>query len=184
MVPIMPLRLSIITILLLLLAATVGAAEDPIQEQVVSIISDIDSYVSWPASKAGDNGNPFFVALLGKSPLATRVRKLNRTKLPDGRKIRVRIVRGDLLPSNAHIVINSLTDEKRVAKFLKKLAGTGTLTISTGDIDVGTILHLSVVDVDGKQTVMTTLDAKLAAEEKLKIKSKLKKLTVAADGNS
>jgi hypothetical protein len=180
----MPLRLSIITILLLSSAAALGAAEDPIYEQVVSIISDIDSYVSWPPSKAGDNGNPLFVAVLGKSPMATRVKKLNRKKLPDGRKIRVRIVRGDLLPSNAHIVINSLTDEKLVKKYLKKLAGTSTLTISTGDIDVGTILHLSVVEVDGTQKVRTTLDLKLAADEKLKIKSKLKKLTVAADDKS
>lgn len=180
----MPLRLSIITILLLSSAAALGAAEDPIHEQVVSIISDIDSYVSWPASKAGDNGDPFFVALLGKSPLATRVRKLNRTKLPDGRKIRVRIVRGDLLPSNAHIVINSLTDEKLVAKFFKKLVGTSTLTISTGDIDLGSILHLSVAEVDGKQELRTTLNAKMAADEKLEIKSKLKKLIVPADDNS
>lgn len=184
MAPIMTLRLFVITIPLLLLATALGAAEDPIQEQVVSIISDIDSYVSWPESKAGDNGDPFFVAVLGKSPLATRVRELNRTKLPDGRKIRVRIVRGDLLPSNAHIVINSLADEKMAAKFLKKLVGTSTLTISTGDIHLSTILHLSIADVDGKQEVRTTLNAKMAADEKLEIKSKLKKLTVAIDGNS
>lgn len=185
MVPIMILRLFVTTILLLpLFAAIGGAAEDPIQEQVISLISEIDSYISWPESKAGDNGNPFFVAVLGKSALATRVKELNRTKLPDGRKIRVRIVRGDLLPSNAHIVINVLDDEKMVAKFLKKLVGTSTLTISTGDINVGTILHLSIADVDGKKTVRTTLDAKQAAAEGLEIKSKLKKLTVALDDNS
>ena len=123
------------------------------------------------------------MAVLGHSPLATRVKKLNRTKLPDGRKIRVRVVRGDLLPSNAHVVINSLTDQKQVTKFLKKLAGTSTLTISTGDIDVGTTLHLDVVDKDGKTSVRTTLNSKLAADEGLKIKSKLKKLA-AGDGDS
>lgn len=180
----MALRLTIILTLLLLLAGSLGAAEDPIQEQVVLIISDIDSYVSWPAAKASDNGKPFFIALLGKSPLATRVKELNRTKLPDGRKIRVRIVRGDLLPSNAHIVINSLTDEKLASKYLKKLAGTNTLTISTGEIDVSTILHLYIVDIDGKPEVKTSLDSKLAADEKLEIKAKLKKLTIAADDNS
>jgi hypothetical protein len=180
----MTLRLTIITILMILFAGSLSAAEDPIQEQVVSMISDIGDYVSWPAAKASDNGKPFFIALLGKSPLATRVKELNRTKLPDGRKIRVRIVRGDLLPSNAHIVINSLTDEKQASKYLKKLAGTSTLTISTGEIDISTILHLYIVDIDGKQEVKTTLDLKLAADEELEIKSKLKKLTIADDGNS
>ncbi|MDH3890206.1 MAG: YfiR family protein [candidate division Zixibacteria bacterium] len=180
----MTLRLSIFTILLLALAATLSAVEDPIQEQMVSIISDIDNYVSWPAAKASDNGKPFFVAILGKSELATRVKELNRTKLPDGRKIRVRIVAGDLLPSNAHIVINSLTDEKQVRKYLKKLAGTSTLTISTGDIDVETILHMDVVDKGGKQEVRTTLNAKQAADEGLKIKSKLEKMAVGTDDNS
>lgn len=181
----MILRLSVFIPLFLLVTATVaGETKDPVQEQVVSIISDIDSYVSWPAAKAGKNGEPLFVAVLGKSPLATRVKELNHTKLPDGRKIRVRIVGGDLLPSNAHIVINTLTDEKLATKFFKKLVGTSTLTIGTGDIELNTILHLSVVDVEGKQEVRKTLNAKLAADEKLEIKSKLKKLTVTADGDS
>jgi hypothetical protein len=176
LVPIMTLRLSVFTILFMAAAVTVlGETKDPIQEQVVSIISNIDNYVSWPAAKA-DSSKPFFVAVLGESALATRVKELNRTKLPDGRKIRVRIVRGNLLPANAHIVINSLSDEKLVAKLLKKLVGTGTLTVSTGDTDVASMLHLVMADVDGKQKVRMTLNTEMAADEHLEIKSEFKKL--------
>ena len=173
----MILRFSVFIALLLLAPATIlGEAKDPIQEQIVSIISDIDSYVSWPAAKAAENEKPFFVAMLGKSPLATKVKELNRTKLPDGRKIRVRFVSGDLLPANAHIVINSLTDEKLVKEYLKKLVGTSTLTIGIGDVGVGTVLHMDIVEKDGKSELRTTLDSIMASNEGLEIKSKLKKL--------
>jgi hypothetical protein len=177
MVLIMIMRFSVFIALLLLAPATIlGEAKDPLQEQIVTIISDIDSYVSWPAVKAAENGKPFFVALLGKSPLATKVEELNRTKLPDGRIIRVRFVQGDLLPANAHIVINSLTDEKLVKEYHKKLVGTSTLTIGIGDVDLGTVLHMDIVEKDGKSEVRTTLDSIMASDEGLEIKSKLKKL--------
>jgi len=171
------LRLTTLLALLTLMASTTRGAEqpDPINEHIASLITDIDSYVSWPAAKAVEN-EPFFVAVLGESSLAAWIKELNRKELPDGRKIKVRMVRRDLLPSNAHIVLVAAADDEFDARTLEKLKGTGTLTITIGDVNLPTILRVDTVETAGKVEVRTTLDMQLAADEKLDIKKKLENL--------
>ena len=168
---------------LLTLAASTACPEsktDPVNEQIAALIADIDSYVKWPDAKTNLD-KPFFVAMLGKSSLTARMQELNRTKLPDGRKIKVRFVQAELLPSNAHILVVAAADDTLNAHRLEKLKGTGTLTVTAGAIDLPIILRVDQVEAGGKSEVRMSLDLKLAAAENLKVTQKLKKLAVTAD---
>ncbi len=175
-------RIITFSVLLTLAASTAypGRKADPVNEQIASLIADIDSYVKWPDAKT-DMDKPFFVAMFGKSSLTARMKELNRTKLPDGRKIKVRFVRADLLPSNAHILVVAAADDKLSTQQLEKLKGTGTLTISPTAIDLPIILRVDQVVVGGKTEVRMRLDLKLAAEEHLEVTQKLKKLAITTD---
>ena len=175
-------RIITFLVLLTLAASTAypGRKADPVNEQIASLIADIDSYVKWPDAKT-DMDKPFFVAMLGKSSLTARMKELNRTKLPDGRKIKVRFVQAELLPSNAHILVVAAADDTLSTRQLEKLKGTGTLTITAGAIDLPTILRVDQVETNGKTEVRMRLDLKLAAEEQLEVTQKLKKLAVTAD---
>ena len=175
-------RIITFLVLLTLAASTAypGRKADPVNEQIASLIADIDSYVKWPDAKT-DMDKPFFVAMLGKSSLTARMKELNRTKLPDGRKIKVRFVQAELLPSNAHILVVAAADDTLSTRQLEKLKGTGTLTITAGAIDLPTILRVDQVETSGKTEVRMRLDLKLAAEEQLEVTQKLKKLAVTAD---
>jgi hypothetical protein len=168
----------VLSALLALTASEVHADEpvDPVIERIASMIADIDGYVVWPEAKAAEN-KPFFVAVLGDSPLAKRIKKLNRTKLSDGRRIKVRLVQPDLLPSNAHIILITPAAELD-ASLLKKLKGTATLTITSGHADLPTVIHVDKVKSSEELEVRTTIDIQLAAEEKLDIKQKLKDVAV------
>ncbi len=170
------------SVLLTLAASTANSDSktDPVNEQIASLIADIDSHVKWPDAKT-DMDKPFFVAMLGKSSLTTRIKELNRTKLPDGREIKVRFVRAELLPSNAHILVVAAADDKLSARQLEKLKGTGTLTVTAGAIDLPIILRVDQVEIGGKTEVRMSLDLKLAAAEHLEVTQKLKKLAVTTD---
>ncbi len=173
-------RIITFSVLLTLAASTAypGSKADPVNEHIASLIADIDSYVEWPDAKS-DMDKPFFVAVLGESSLTARMKELNRTKLPDGRKIKVRFVRAELLPSNAHILV--VANDKLNAHQLEKLKGTGTLTVTAGAIDLPIILRVDQVETEGKTEVRMSLDLKLAAAEHLEVTQKLKKLAVTTD---
>jgi len=173
-------RIITFSVLLTLAVSTAypESRTDPVNERIASLIADIDSYVKWPDAKT-DLDKPFFVAMLGKSSLTARMKELNRTKLPDGRKIKVRFVRAELLPSNAHILV--VANDTLNAHRLEKLKGTGTLTVTASAIDLPIILRVDQVEVDGKTEVRMRLDLKLAAAEHLEVTQKLRKLAVTAD---
>ncbi len=173
----MILRLIPITLFALIIPFSISAGENLLTEYLLDIIIGSDEYIGWPKSKSGDNSDPFFVAILGTSDITKRIRELNKAKLPDGRRLRVRVVHGDMLPANAHIIINTLTNKETVPKLLAKLKGTGTFTINISEVETAAMLTLKIVENDGKQKIGATLDTDLASEEGLKIKSKLKKLT-------
>ena len=175
-------RVITLSVLLTLAVSTAypESRTDAVNEQIASLIADIDSYVKWPDAKA-DMDKPFFVAMLGKSSLTARMKELNRTKLPDGRKIKVRFVRAELLPSNAHILVVAAADDTLNARQLEKLKGTGTLTITAGAIDLPIILRVDQVETGGKTEVRMRLDLKLAAAEHLEVTQKFKKLAVTTD---
>ena len=175
-------RIITFLVLLTLAASTAypGRKAGPVNEQIASLIADIDSYVKWPDAKT-DMDKPFFVAMLGKSSLTARMKELNRTKLPDGRKIKVRFVQADLLPSNAHILIVAAADDKLSAQQLERLKGTGTLTVTASAVDLPIILRVDQVEAGGKTEVRMSLDLKLAGAEHLEVTQKLKKLAVTAD---
>ena len=176
------LRLFAFSVLLILAVSTIHSSNktDPVNEHIASLIADIDSYIKWPDAKSGMD-KPLFVAVLGESSLATRIKELNRTKLPDGRKIKVRIVQAELLPSNAHILVVAVADDTLSAKQLEKLKGTGTLTVTAGAIDLPIILRVDQVEAGGKTEIRMILDLKLAAAEHLEVTQKLKKLAVTTD---
>lgn len=137
-------KVLIILLVAITLALTAAAEEtkDPMVDIIIDYTKNISELVEWSGDKTIlDDDKPLFIAVVGKSDLAKKLKTLNRTKTAGGRKLTVRLVDEDLLPANAHVVIICLDDITVARKVIKKLTGSGTLTIAMGPKKVGAVMH-------------------------------------------
>ncbi len=168
-----------LTVILSLLALSlVSAAElsESQVEEVVEFVSDLDDNVTWPKSvlKEG-NGDLFVVAALGKTALTDKVIGLNFKKSSAGHKIKVRLVSEELLPSNAHVLLIDSDDKNQVAKVLKAISGTGTLTVTFNKdfSQLGSMINLYSEKSDGKERLKYEINLDVIASEKIELKKDL-----------
>jgi hypothetical protein len=145
-------------------------------DEIVNFISDLDKNVTWPKGRSTEGGGQLFVvAALGKTPITAKLIGLNTKKSSADRKIKVRLVSVDLLPSNAHVIFISSQDEIEVQKVLKLLKGTSTLTITHGKDfgKFGSMINFYTAEEDGKSVLKYELNMTVVEEEKLEFKKDL-----------
>ena len=125
--------LALLILLIFPFSAAIAADGDE-ATQIVSFMKKLDKYVTWPKDRAAEgNGKLFVIAAVGKSEITETLKKLNGEKSSGSKKFKVRSVTPDLLPANGHVVFVTGTDAKTLGAIVKKLKGTGTLTIGSGN---------------------------------------------------
>ncbi|MCP4566287.1 MAG: YfiR family protein [FCB group bacterium] len=163
--------------LLMLLISPVSAAADIDEaEQIVSFVKKLDKHVTWPKDRSAEgNGKLFVIAAVGKSPATDKLKKLNGEKTPGGKQFKVRVVTPDLLPSNGHVLIVTTPDEKTLKTIVKKLHGSGTLTIGPGDStgQAGTMITYFNETVENKSRLRFQINIAAIKAEGIEIDSRL-----------
>ncbi len=138
---------------------------DPVADMVMACTKNISKLVKWPGDKdVSGSDKSLFVAVVGTSDLSAGLKTLNRTSTADGHKLTVRPVEIGMLPANAHVVIICLDDTTAARKVTKKLAGTGTLTIASGDYKIGAVMHFQRDSVKAGKVVCEVSQAAAEAE--------------------
>ena len=172
----MKLLTVILSLLTFGLLAFAGNFSDDQIGEMVKFVSDLDKNVTWPKGRRTEGaGQLFVVAALGKTPVTARLIGLNTKKSSAGRKIKVRLVTVDLLPSNAHVMFISSDDQIEVQKVIKMLKGTGTLTVTHGKDfgELGAMVNFYTVKENGKDVLKYELNMTAIQEEKLEFEKDL-----------
>jgi len=169
----MKLLILCLCLCVLTMAAMAGDKSEAEFKDFAAFISNLDSYVTWPADrKTEGNGKYFVVAVVGDSPLAKSIKDLNKQESSTGKKIKVRMVTPDLIPANAHVVVVADSDDAQMLAVLKKLKGTGTLTVSY-DARGAMVNVINEPEKDqGKVHLKYEVDPELAAADGLAMGSK------------
>ena len=172
--------MKLMTVILSLLALTLFAFAndfDNVQvSEIIKFVSDLDKNVTWPKGRLTEGGGQLFVvAALGKTSITARLIGLNTKKSSAGRKIKVRLVTIDFLPSNSHVVFISSQDQVKIQKIVKMLKGTGTLTITHGKGfgKLGSMVNFYTAEENGKQVLKYELNMTAIQEEKLEFEKDL-----------
>jgi len=167
--------LALLMLLVFPFSASIAADGDE-AEQIVSFAKKLDKHVSWPKDRAAEgNGELFVIAAVGKSTTTDMLKKLNGEKTSTGKSFKVRRVTADLLPANGHIVIVTNGDETILAAIVKKLKGTGTLTIGPGKNNSQTSAMISYFSetVDNKNRLKFQINLAAVKAEGIEIDSRL-----------
>ncbi|MFH1686588.1 MAG: YfiR/HmsC family protein [bacterium] len=169
-------------ILLLALSATAQQVSDQQDEAVLTYVKNIKKFLSWSGEKAIKGGSgPLFVAAVGSSPLAEKIKTLHAGQTHDGQKIKARIVDSSMLPANAHIVVICEADAAKASALAKKLHGTGTATIAVGSEVEGVVIRVLAKDVNGMVSITTSVSQSLADAEGLELKPAIKMVAKVVD---
>ena len=166
---------AILVLMTLPLLTLTNTDEDKI-EYIISVIKQLDKYVAWPEGRRTEgDGKLFVVAVVGKSPIAAGLKSLNSEKTSTGRIFKIRFVTDDLLPANAHALIILPQDIDQVKSILKKIRGTGTLTIGVGEGfgELGAMLNFYDEIIDDKVQTRLEINSDRIKAEGLEIDSKL-----------
>jgi len=159
-------RLMTLTLAFLIFAPSTFAGDsvDPVAGMVTAFVKNISKLAQWPGEKVvTTKDRPLFVAVVGKTDLATELKSLNRTK-----------------PANAHVVVICLEDTALAKSVVKKLAQTNTFIVATGPHKVGALLHCQVDPIDATKVICEASQA-VADAEKIVIQKPLTMLARVID---
>lgn len=152
------------------------AADSGQAEQIVAFVKKLDTHVTWPKDRSAEgNGKLFVIAAVGKTPATDLLKKLNGQKTSGGKQYKVRVVTPDLLPGNGHVLIVTAADEKTLKTIVKKLHGSGTLTVGPGNSSgqAGTMIAYFNETVDNKSRLRFQINIAAVKAEGIEIDSRL-----------
>ncbi|MBC8002565.1 MAG: YfiR family protein, partial [Opitutaceae bacterium] len=119
-----------------LLPSTSGA-EGPVTEEVAKALalSKIGDYVKWPAGTFPDARSPVVIGVIGRNDFEEELEQIlkNTSENATGRKVIVRQFKDGEPVENCQMLFIAASEKSRMSQILKKLEGTGILTIS--DLD-------------------------------------------------
>ena len=144
-------------------------------ELEAAFIGQLFNYVELPGpSLRKDSLEPFVVSVVGTSPLLQELNKLALTKAVNGRKIVIQSVESGDKIKKSHAVVILSENKEALDQTLKKLKGTGILTISQnpGFASRGVMVNFFV---EGEK-VRFEINAKSLKNEKITVSSQLLKL--------
>ena len=168
--------LSALLMLLTLPLFALGVTADEDSEQFVTFVKKLDKHVTWPKDRATEgNGKLFVVAVIGKSPITDRLKKINSEKTSNGKKFKIRTVTPDLLPANAHVLVVTTSDSQLLQSLARKLKGSGTLIVSHGKGlgQAGGMVNLYGENTDGKKRFRVEVNLDVVKAEGIKLDAKL-----------
>ena len=141
---------------------------------IANIISELDSYVTWPEGKSLEgNGDLLVITAIGKSPLFDELKKFNMKKTDKKRTIKFRQVEPDWMPANSHVLIFVGLDDERTKKLIGLLHEKGSLTITLGEgkSSLGSVMNF--VGGDAEHDTELELNSKVAQTEGFEFKASL-----------
>ncbi len=172
----------ILTLLLTILAPMIAVAQGPAGADIdyaANLITKLHSMVTWPETRSSEgNGKYFVIAAVGEGPLVEKLKEFHRQPASDKVKFKVRVVDAKMIPSNSHLVYMNTSDPAKVAKMLKPLLGTGTLTVTNGQdvATLGSVMNFAPATPGARAKMTVELNANAAKAEGLTINPALLKL--------
>ena len=146
-------------------------------EFVEAFVLELDSHFTWPAARATEgNGKYLVLAAVGDTAWTAQLKTLWAKKTSTGLRTKIRVVEPALIPSNSHGVFISTDDAEFMASTLKKLSGTGTLTIALGKdlIESGAMVVFYPATTDGGPAMSFALNMVALSAEGLEVSQELR----------
>lgn len=168
--------LAVIFMLFLTLSAPTSYADDAVAN-MASMVTKLASFVGWPAGRASEgNGELFVISVVGDSPLLQKLKEYNKKEASPGVSIKVRKVPPDMIPSNSHVLVIGNTDAVGLKKMVARVAGTSTVTVSSGPDLGGEGAVMNIYEDPATAKVVVEIDAAAAKAENLEIKPQFLKI--------
>ncbi|HOP07889.1 MAG TPA: YfiR family protein [candidate division Zixibacteria bacterium] len=163
-------------VLFFVLASPTSHADDAVTN-MASMITKLASFVGWPESRASEgDGNLFVISVVGDSPLLQKLKEYNKQEITPGVMIKVRKVPSDMIPSNSHVLVIGNTDALSLKKMVARVAGTSTVTVSSGYNLGGKGAIMNIYEEPVTSKVVVEIDAAAARSEHIEIKPQFLKI--------
>jgi hypothetical protein len=167
-------------IVLLLLAAPLGAQQAPEYDLKAAFLFNFAKFVEWPESAFPGNRAPLTICVYGEDPFGSTLNDVVQNERVGERALLIQ--RPDSLDDlgGCHVLFVSRSEKDRLGEVMSQIKGKPVLTVS--DID-GFLRAGGVINfiLEGKK-VRFLIDQEAAGRGDLKISSKLMRLAVPPGG--